>query len=169
MAAVLRQRLEKLACGFDLRDNYFAWQAFGRRYGEGPAAPLPPYLQAEHYEAIVARVGRVDLRHANMTEHLAGLPAASRDRYILLDAQDWMTDEQLGELWAQITRTARPGARFRVAHERCARPIDASAAELVAANGEKFVRIFPVIKTVRPKDRHFTPSLFLLTFSELYE
>jgi S-adenosylmethionine-diacylglycerol 3-amino-3-carboxypropyl transferase len=54
-----------------------------------------------------------------MTEHLAGLPAASRDRYILLDAQDWMTDEQLGDLWAQITRTARPGARilFRTAGE----------------------------------------------------
>ena len=119
MAAVLRQRLEKLACGFDLRDNYFAWQAFGRRYADGPAAPLPPYLQTDKYDAIVSRVDRVTLRHANMTEHLAALPAASRDRYILLDAQDWMTDEQLGALWTEITRTARPGARilFRTAGE----------------------------------------------------
>jgi S-adenosylmethionine-diacylglycerol 3-amino-3-carboxypropyl transferase len=119
MAGVLRQRLEKLACGFDLKDNYFAWQAFGRRYGEGPAAPLPPYLQAEHYDAIVDRVGRITLAHANLTEHLAGLPDASRDRYILLDAQDWMTDAQLSALWTQITRTARPGARilFRTAGE----------------------------------------------------
>lgn len=119
MAAVLRQRLEKLACGFDLNDNYFAWQAFGRAYGDGPDAPLPPYLQAAHYEAIVARVDRIALVHANLTDHLAGLPAASRDRYVLLDAQDWMTDAQLSALWAEITRTARPGARilFRTAGE----------------------------------------------------
>ena len=38
---------------------------------------------------------------------------------MLLDAQDWMTDVQLNELWAEITRTARPGARvvFRTAAE----------------------------------------------------
>ena len=32
IGAVLRQRLEHLACGFDIKTNYFAWQAFGRRY-----------------------------------------------------------------------------------------------------------------------------------------
>ena len=44
---------------------------------------------------------------------------ASVDAYVLLDAQDWMTDEQLTELWSQITRTARPGSRvlFRTAAE----------------------------------------------------
>jgi len=38
---------------------------------------------------------------------------------VLLDAQDWMTDDQLDALWAEITRTARPGARviFRTAAE----------------------------------------------------
>jgi S-adenosylmethionine-diacylglycerol 3-amino-3-carboxypropyl transferase len=36
---------------------------------------------------------------------------------VLLDAQDWMSDPQLNELWREITRTARPGARviFRTA------------------------------------------------------
>ena len=37
-------RLERLACDFDLTDNYFAWQAFGRRYASGrrrAAAALP--------------------------------------------------------------------------------------------------------------------------------
>ncbi len=38
---------------------------------------------------------------------------------MLLDAQDWMTDQQLNALWVQICRTARPGARvlFRTADE----------------------------------------------------
>ncbi|MEI9926541.1 MAG: DUF3419 family protein [Sphingomonas sp.] len=107
----LRSRLEKLSCDFDFSENYFAWQAFGRGYGAGPAAPLPPYLQAARYQDVVARADRVEVRHANMIDYLASMPAQSLDRYILLDAQDWMTDEQLTNLWSEITRTARPGAR----------------------------------------------------------
>lgn len=115
--AVLKARLEKLACDFDVRDNYFAQQAFGRRYAKVDGASLPPYLQNANYRAVVGRIDRVEMLHANFTHHLASLPAASRDRYILLDAQDWMTDGQLTELWTEITRTARPGARvlFRTA------------------------------------------------------
>ncbi len=117
IGAVLRSRVEKLACDFDVRDNYFAQQAFGRRYAAGEGASLPPYLQQENYADLVARIGRVEILHANFSEHLAGCPSQSRDRYLLLDAQDWMTDAQLTELWTQITRTARAGARvvFRTA------------------------------------------------------
>ncbi len=119
MADVLRARLEKLACDFPLQENYFAWQAFGRGYGKGIAVPLPPYLQAAHYSAVKARAERVTMLHANMTDMLAGSDAASFDRYIILDAQDWMTDAQLAALWSEVTRTARPGARvlFRTAAE----------------------------------------------------
>ena len=119
MAVVLRERLEKLACDFDIKDNYFAWQAFGRGYGEGPSAPLPPYLQRDHYAEIVARAERIEMRHTNFTDYLRSQGDASLDRYILLDAQDWMTDEQLTDLWSEITRTARADARvlFRTAGE----------------------------------------------------
>lgn len=119
MAGVLRRRLERLACDYDLRSNYFAWQAFGRGYGRHEDAPLPPYLEAAHYEAVRSRAGRVAINHANMTDWLATQPDASADRYVLLDAQDWMSDAQLTELWTQITRTAKPGARvlFRTAAE----------------------------------------------------
>ncbi|OYW24052.1 MULTISPECIES: DUF3419 family protein [unclassified Sphingomonas] len=117
MAVVLRERLEKLACDFDLKDNYFAMQAFGRGYGDGPAVSLPPYLQEANYTDIVARVDRVEVRHANFIEYLREMPDTSLDRYVLLDAQDWMTDEILTNLWAEITRTAKPNARvlFRTA------------------------------------------------------
>lgn len=117
MGAVLKRRLEKLACDFELSDNYFAWQAFGRGYGEGPDAPVPPYLKPENYEAVVNRVDRVEVRHQNMADYLETMPEGSLDRFILLDAQDWMTDEQLTRLWTQITRVAKPDARvlFRTA------------------------------------------------------
>lgn len=117
MATVLEQRLRRLACDFDLSDNYFAWQAFGQRYAAD--GPLPLYLQRERYQAVKARAQNVSIAHASFTEHLASLSDASRDAYVLLDAQDWMTDAQLTALWREIERTARPGARviFRTAGE----------------------------------------------------
>jgi len=119
MAAVLRKRLERLACDYDLKKNYFAWQAFGRGYGRHEDAPLPPYLEADNYEAVRERAGRVNVNHANMTDWLATQPAMSVDRHILLDAQDWMSDGQLHALWYEITRTAKKDARvlFRTAAE----------------------------------------------------
>lgn len=119
MADVLKERLQKLACGFDLDDNYFAWQAFGRGYGKQSNAPLPPYLQQSNYDHIKERAARIDIRHANLVEMLAQSEAESFDRYVLLDAQDWMDETQLNHLWSEITRTARPGARvlFRTAAE----------------------------------------------------
>jgi S-adenosylmethionine-diacylglycerol 3-amino-3-carboxypropyl transferase len=119
MAKVLRNRLERLACDFDLSDNYFAWQAFGRRYASGGAGPLPPYLQRSNFETLRARAASVDVQHRSLTEYLAHEPPGTVDAFVLLDAQDWMTDQQLAALWTEIARSARPGARviFRTAGE----------------------------------------------------
>lgn len=117
MSDVLRGRLRKLTCNFSLAENYFAWQAFGRGYGDRATAPLPPYLKRDHFESVRTRAARVEVRNSAFTEYLAQQAARSVDRYVLLDAQDWMTDAQLNALWQEITRTARPGARviFRTA------------------------------------------------------
>lgn len=119
MAEVLRRRLEKLACDFAVKDNYFAWQAFGRGYDRSADAPLPPYLQRENWEAMKARIERLDVTRANMVDWIGARPDASMDRFVLLDAQDWMNNAQLDDLWSRITRASRPGARvlFRTAAE----------------------------------------------------
>jgi len=119
MASVLSARLEKLACDFPLKDNYFAWQAFARRYPSPGEAALPAYLDAANYATIRRNLYRVAIHHANFTELLAAKGAGQVDRFVLLDAQDWMSDRQLNELWTEITRTAAPGARviFRTAAE----------------------------------------------------
>jgi S-adenosylmethionine-diacylglycerol 3-amino-3-carboxypropyl transferase len=117
MASVLRGRVERLTCDFSIDDNYFAWQAFGRAYGE--AGPCPPYLARQNYDAVRDHVDRVTVVNRSFTEHLQACPDGSVDRFVLLDAQDWMTDSQIDDLWRQITRTARPHARviFRTAAE----------------------------------------------------
>lgn len=117
MAEVVEERLRKLACDFDLKENYFAWQAFNRGYAPGADGPVPPYLEAANFPLVSARTDAVEINHISFTELLARQPEASLDRYILLDAQDWMDDATLTSLWTEITRTARPNARviFRTA------------------------------------------------------
>jgi S-adenosylmethionine-diacylglycerol 3-amino-3-carboxypropyl transferase len=117
MSAVLCERLERLACGFPLRENYFAWQAFGRGYAPDASGPLPPYLEERNFAQLRLRADRVDVRHGSMTDTLNSMRSASIDRFVLLDAQDWMTDAQLNALWKAITHAAAPGARviFRTA------------------------------------------------------
>lgn len=117
IAAVLRDRLERLACGFDLSDNYFAWQAFGRSYAPGSDAPLPPYLERDNFAHVRKTAERLDVRHQSMTDYLRCSSPASVDCIALLDAQDWMSSAELTALWTQISRVARPGARviFRTA------------------------------------------------------
>jgi len=120
LAELYHNRVQHLACDFALSENYFAWQAFGRRYGSDSRAPLPPYLQRGNYDAIRSRLPRITTRISSMTDWLSGEPDESCDRYILLDSVDWMDGPTLTALWRQIRRTARPGARviFRTAGAR---------------------------------------------------
>lgn len=119
MAAVLKQRARKLACDFPLSDNYFAWQAFMRCYDPSPASSKPPYLAEENFQIVRDNAARLSVLNESFTDHLRGLPDSSRNGYVLLDAQDWMNDGQLNDIWREITRTAAPGARviFRTAAE----------------------------------------------------
>lgn len=117
MADVLKYRLRHLACDYPLEDNYFAWQAFSRRFNANNQSALPLYLQQDHYVSTQTATEKVTIHHQSVTDYLAVRPAMSVDVYVLLDAQDWMSQSQLTELWIEINRTARLGARvvFRAA------------------------------------------------------
>ncbi len=103
---VLRQRVEKLACDFPVHSNYFAWQAFARGYDLEHRQAIPAYLREEVYETIRSRTGRVEVHHASLIDFLKSQPPGSLHRYVLLDAQDWMTPDMLAQLWSEIDRTA---------------------------------------------------------------
>jgi S-adenosylmethionine-diacylglycerol 3-amino-3-carboxypropyl transferase len=104
--AVLRERVERLACDFPIQENYFAWQAFGRGYDVEHREAVPAYLRRETYELIRKRTDKVEVHHASLTDFLRDQPAHSMHRYVLLDAQDWMNPAQLAALWSEIDRTA---------------------------------------------------------------
>lgn len=112
-----RDRLERLVCGFPLHDNYFAWQAFGRRYDTEDRQALPPYLEDSHYSRLRYHLDRVETRIASLTDALAQQPDSSFDSFVLLDAMDWMDPEAITSLWRELARVGEPGARiiFRTA------------------------------------------------------
>ena len=117
MAELLRVRLRRLACDFPLATNYFAWQAFARSYDLQKREAVPYYLHEDYYQALKDNIDRLELAYTTYDRALAEAEDNSLDCFCLLDAQDWMDDDQLNKLWAEITRTARPGARviFRTA------------------------------------------------------
>ncbi len=117
MVDVLDQRLKHLACDYEISSNYFAWQAFGRKYDTKHRRAIPRYLEERHYTKLQQRADNVTIKHSNFGQHLEGEGDHSLDGFVLLDAQDWMNDAQLTALWQQIDRSAKPGARviFRTA------------------------------------------------------
>jgi S-adenosylmethionine-diacylglycerol 3-amino-3-carboxypropyl transferase len=104
--AVLRERVERLACDFPIQENYFAWQAFGRSYDVKGREAVPDYLRRETYDFIRTRTKKVEVHHASLTEFLEAQAPQSLHRYVLLDAQDWMNKDQITALWREIDRTA---------------------------------------------------------------
>jgi len=112
-----RERVKRLACQLPVQDNYFAWQGFSHSYDHAKREAIPEYLKVEQYEQLRAQLGKVDTHLGSMIEFLAQQPAHSYDRFVFLDAQDWMSDEVLTQLWAEIDRVGKPGTRivFRTA------------------------------------------------------
>jgi S-adenosylmethionine-diacylglycerol 3-amino-3-carboxypropyl transferase len=121
-----RERVKRLACGFPLDDNYFAWQAFGRQYDHENRRALPDYLKRENYEKIRALVDRVETHVASLADHLRTEKPGGLNGFILLDSQDWMPPNVIAELWGEIARVGGANTRviFRTAGEKS--PIEAA-------------------------------------------
>jgi S-adenosylmethionine-diacylglycerol 3-amino-3-carboxypropyl transferase len=130
-----RERVRRLACGFPMEDNYFAWQAFGRRYDHERRKAIPDYLKEENFQTLREMVDRVETHVASLTDYLGTAAPGSLNGFILLDSQDWMPPAVIDELWGEIARVGAPDTRviFRTAGEKS--PLDAA---LSPANAARF-------------------------------
>lgn len=88
-----------------VRDNYFLHHLLTGRY---PRDGLPPYLTAR----VPALPDRLTLVDGALTDYLRTRPDASMAGFSLSNICEWLTAEQVDELFAEIVRTARPGARL---------------------------------------------------------
>ncbi len=109
---LMRQRAHRLCAGFPIQDNYFAWQAFTRKYDTENKLALPDYLKEENYDLLKQNAFRVDTVIASVIDHIKQQPIGAFNRFVFLDAQDWMNRETLTDLWTAIA--SRGGANTRI-------------------------------------------------------
>ena len=129
-----RERLKRLMCEFPIEDNYFAWQALSRGYDRSNRRAIPDYLKEENYALIKENVSRVVTLVTPVTAFLREQPKHSLDRFVFLDAQDWMEHEQIEDLWREIFRVGRPGTRIIFRTGASESPIDAALPESLRKN-----------------------------------
>ncbi len=83
-------------------DNYFLHHMLTGRY---PERSRPPYLTSS------VSTDRLTLVDGTFTDFLRGRPDRSLAGFALSNICEWLTAAQIDELFAEIARTARPGAR----------------------------------------------------------
>ncbi|MGD9564206.1 MAG: DUF3419 family protein [Pyrinomonadaceae bacterium] len=114
---IYRERVRRLACDFPIDENYFAWQAFARRYDTKDRKAIPEYLKKENYEKLKANADRLTTVVGSATDVIKNSESGTFNRFVFLDAQDWMNASQMTELWAAVAEKAEAGSRiiFRTA------------------------------------------------------
>lgn len=111
MIGIILSRVEKMACNFPISENYFAWQAFGRKYDTENRKAIPDYLKEEHFASLRGSLDRLEIHHSSLSHHLKTLPNHSLDGFVFLDALDWMDRKQLTQLWREVQRTSSDSGR----------------------------------------------------------
>ncbi|MEP7074940.1 MAG: BtaA family protein [Acidobacteriota bacterium] len=115
--AIYRERVKRLACDFPINENYFAWQAFARKYDVEKRVAIPDYLKEENFETLKNNSPWLRSKIGSVTDEIKNGPYGAFNRFVFLDAQDWMDEAAITDLWTAIAENAEAGSRiiFRTA------------------------------------------------------
>lgn len=109
-----RARLEHTLTTLPVSTNYFLHQVLTGRYPDDPSA-LPPYLaELGQTPATTEMADRLVIVDGGFTSWLRALPPASVDAFAVSNICEWMAATDVDALFAEVSRTARPGARLVV-------------------------------------------------------
>ncbi len=114
---IYRKRTKKLAVEYPIYENYFAWQAFARKYDTENRQAIPDYLKKENYETLKSNAHKLNTKIGSVTEEIKNSNFGNFNRFVFLDAQDWMNAQTMTELWQAIAQKSEIGSRiiFRTA------------------------------------------------------
>lgn len=102
--------IERALTGLPIRENYFFHQMFLGYYQTEFGGGAPPYLSADGDLADLPQ--RLALVDGPFIEYLRSRPDGSMAGFSLSNICEWLTPPEIDELFAEIVRTARPGARL---------------------------------------------------------
>lgn len=126
---IYRDRVRRLACDFPIDENYFAWQAFARKYDTENRRAIPEYLKEENFDTLRANADRLTTKVGSATDEIRNNPKGTFDRFVFLDAQDWMDAESIIELWSLIAEKAESGSRIIFRTAGASSPVETSLPE----------------------------------------
>lgn len=145
-----RERTRRLAVEYPIYENYFAWQAFARKYDTENRLALPDYLKEENYETLKTNAGKIETKINSVTDEIRSRPVKSFNRFVFLDAQDWMNYETMTELWQAIYYNAESGSRVIFRTAGATSPVETNLPECLR---EKFVYEKVLSKELFTQDR----------------
>lgn len=130
---IYRERAKRLACDYPIQENYFAWQAFARKYDTENRKAVPEYLKKENYKVLRSNSDRLITKIGSVIDEIKINKPGTFNRFVFLDAQDWMNAETMTDLWSAIAEKAEPGSRIIFRTASAASPIETNLpAELCA-------------------------------------
>ena len=147
---VYRSRAKKLAVDYPIYENYFAWQAFARKYDTENRQAIPEYLKAENYEQLKSNAGNICTKIGSITDEIKNQPENTFNRFIFLDAQDWMNAETITDLWQTIADKGEKDSRIIFRTAGASSPIETNLPENLR---EKFVYEEEFSKQLFKQDR----------------
>jgi S-adenosylmethionine-diacylglycerol 3-amino-3-carboxypropyl transferase len=114
---VYRERAKRLAVDYPIYENYFAWQAFARKYDTENRQAIPEYLKEENYAQLKSNAENIRTKVGSITDEIKAKPHNSFNRFVFLDAQDWMNAATMTDLWKAIADKGEASSRiiFRTA------------------------------------------------------
>jgi S-adenosylmethionine-diacylglycerol 3-amino-3-carboxypropyl transferase len=126
---IYRERTKKLAVEYPIYENYFAWQALGRKYDTENRLALPEYLKEESYETLKTNADKISAEIGSVTDKIKNSPKNTFNRFVFLDAQDWMNAEIMTDLWTAIAEKAEKNSRIIFRTASAASPIETNLPE----------------------------------------
>ena len=93
-------------------NNYFLHQMLTGRYPSAVAGGVPPYLSERGAAALAAGLSSLSLVDGTFTEYLRSCPDHSVTGFALSNICEWLSLQEIDELFAEVARVARPGARL---------------------------------------------------------
>ncbi|EDM77846.1 hypothetical protein PPSIR1_01427 [Plesiocystis pacifica SIR-1] len=95
----------------DLERNWYAWYAAAGHFNHDLDDSVPPYLRRDHFERSRESGTQMRYHNKNIFDLLGNAGPDTWTHYTLCDAVDWMPGAVQQELFREIFRTARSGAK----------------------------------------------------------
>jgi S-adenosylmethionine-diacylglycerol 3-amino-3-carboxypropyl transferase len=111
-ASHFRRLLAHALRDIPVSNNYFLHHMLRGTYPSNAPGGLPPYLHRIGREVLRTRLDHLELVDGGYADYLATCPDSSVDALAISNICEWLDDGAIEQLFAQIVRVAKPGARF---------------------------------------------------------